>query len=312
MPLISKLKSNKVFKNFSYLTIGNAVSQVLSLVTVLKITYFFTPDDYGLFTFVTTQGLLLLALGELGIKQIIIRAIAREPERTSDLIINGSILRFLSVTGLTLIYLLFNHFFGTLDAFQVILVGACAMSHAFWHMIDYAFLGHQKMLYPSILKIVYSVLWFSSIFVLPQEYFTVNNLIYVFISLNVVQGIGFTILLKNSQLMLGPVSGFWKSTKAILNESWPYFSVMLVMIPIQSFHNIYLELNSTVDEIGFFNLARRLLAPVQMVLDYALIAAFPSLSALWVTNQKKFYNIISNGFQYFMIMGLAHQFLKQT
>ncbi|MFD2203301.1 oligosaccharide flippase family protein [Shivajiella indica] len=309
MSLISKLQNNKVFKNFSYLTIGNAVSQVLSLVTVLKITHFFTPDDYGLFTFITTQGLLLLALSELGIKQIIIRAIARDPERTSDLIINGSILRFLSVTGLTLIYLLYNHFFGTLDAFQVILVGACAMSHAFWNMLEYAFLGHQKMLFPSLLKIAYSILWFTSIFILPQAYFSVNNLIYIFILLNGVQGVGFVFLIKKNNLLIGPTSNFFKSTKAILIESWPYFSVMLVMIPIQSFHNIYLELNSTVDEIGFFNLARRLLAPVQMVLDYALIAAFPSLSALWISDKKKFYSIISNGFQYFMLVGLALTFL---
>lgn len=309
MKVIKKIKTNKVFQNFSYLTIGNAVSQVLSLVTVLKITAFFTPDDYGLFTFVTTQGLLLLALSELGIKQIIIRAIAREPERTRDLIVNGSILRFLSVTGLTLIYLIYNNFFGTLDPFQVILVGACAMSHAFWHMIEYAYLGHQKMLFPSILKIFYSIFWFLSIFILPQAYFTVNNLIFVFIFLNVVQGLGFTLLLKKNKLLLGNTSNFWISTKAILNESWPYFSVMLVMIPVQSFHNIYLELNSTVNEIGYFNLARRLLSPVQMVLDYALIAAFPSLSALWVSDKAKFNKIVTNGFQYFMLLGLTLSFL---
>ncbi|MGY6741088.1 MAG: oligosaccharide flippase family protein [Cecembia sp.] len=309
MTLIKKVKENKVFQNFSFLTIGNAVSQVLSLVTVLKITAFFTPDDYGLFTFVTTQGLLLLALSELGIKQIIIRAIAREPERTRDLIVNGSILRFLSVTGLTLIYLVYNHFFGTLDAFQVILVGACAMSHAFWNMLEYAFLGHQKMLFPSLLKIAYSILWFTSIFILPQAYFSVNNLIYIFILLNGIQGVGFVFLIKKNNLLIGPTSNFFKSTKTILNESWPYFSVMLVMIPIQSFHNIYLELNSTVDEIGFFNLARRLLAPVQMVLDYALVAAFPSLSALWISDKTKFYKIVSNGFQYFMILGLTLTFI---
>jgi O-antigen/teichoic acid export membrane protein len=310
--VIKKIKTNKVFQNFSYLTIGNAISQVLSLVTVLKITAFFTPDDYGLFTFVTTQGLLLLALSELGIKQIIIRAIARDPERTRDLIVNGSILRFLSVIGLTLIYLIYNHFLGTLDPFQVILVGACALSHAFWHMIEYAYLGQQKMLFPSVLKIVYSIFWFLSIFILPQAYFTVNNLIFVFIFLNAVQGLGFTLLLKKNKLLLGTTSNFWTSTKAILNESWPYFSVMLVMIPVQSFHNIYLELNSTVEEIGFFNLSRRLLSPVQLVLDYALIAAFPSLSALWVKDKIKFNLIIKTGFQYFIIGGATLAFLFST
>lgn len=309
MLLLQKVKNNKVFKNFSYLTIGNTISQLLSLITVLKITNYFTPIDYGLFTFITTQGLLLFALSELGIKQIIIRAISRNPEKTNDLIFNGLILRFISVFSFTGLYLTYNEIFGTLTLIQVLLIGACALGSAFWDVLEYSFLGHQKMFFPSLFKIIYSSVWFMSIFLIPGNLITVNYVVVVYILLNFLLGLACLFMMKKQNLFIGEISGFWSSTKMILSESWPYFSVMLIMIPIQSFHNIYLELNSTVDEIGYFNLSGRLLSPVQLVLDYALIAAFPSLSALWVIDKVKFHKIIKTGFQYFIIGGSTMAFL---
>jgi O-antigen/teichoic acid export membrane protein len=302
---IKKITNNKVIQNFSFMTVGNMVSQVLSLITILKITQYFAPEDFGLYTFITSQGLLLLNISDLGIQPIIVRSIARDPEKTSDLILNGLLLRILTILILTGLYIFYNNLFGTLSIQEVLLVSLCGFVNAIWTVLEYAFLGNQKMFFASFIKIIYGLLWFGFVFLLPEKLFTVYNLIFIFVLLNVFQGIGLGIYLKKKQMMQGRKSSFIISTKKILQQSWPYFSVMLIMIPVQQFYNIYLELNSTVEEIGFFNLARRFLAPVQMVLNYAILAAFPSLSALWVTDQKKFYNLLTNGFQYFLIIGMS-------
>lgn len=302
---IKKIANNKVVQNFSYMTVGNMVSQILSLITVLKITQYFAPDDFGLYTFITSQGLLLLNISDLGIQPIIVRSIARDPDKTKDLILNGLILRILTIGILTALYVIYNQLFGTLTIEEVLLVSLCGFVNAFWTVLEYAFLGNQKMFFVSLLKIIYGTLWFGFVFLLPSKSFTVYNLIFIFVILNILQAIGLGLYLKKNKMMIGVKSSFITSTKKILLQSWPYFSVMLIMIPVQQFYNIYLELNSTVEEIGFFNLARRLLAPVQMVLNYAILAAFPSLSALWITDQKKLYSILTNGFQYFLIIGMT-------
>ncbi|MCE7053274.1 oligosaccharide flippase family protein [Algoriphagus sp. AGSA1] len=291
------------------MTVGNMVSQVLALITVLKITQHFAPDDYGLYTFITSQGLLLLSISDLGIQPIIVRSIARDSNKTSDLILNGLLLRILTIVILTGLYILYNHLFGTLSIQEVLLVSLCGFVNALWTVLEYAFLGNQKMFFASAIKIIYGLLWFGFVFLLPEESFTVYNLIFIFVTLNILQGLGLAIYLRKNGMMKGQKSPFLTSTKSILIQSWPYFSVMLIMIPVQQFYNIYLELNSTVDEIGFFNLARRLLAPVQMILNYAVLAAFPSLSALWVSDQKKLYNLLTNGFQYFLISGISLAFM---
>ncbi|WP_082632328.1 oligosaccharide flippase family protein [Algoriphagus resistens] len=309
MVSITKITTNKVVQNFSFMTVGNMVSQVLALITVLKITQHFAPDDYGLYTFITSQGLLLLSISDLGIQPIIVRSIARDSNKTNDLILNGLLLRILTIAILTGLYILYNHFLGTLTIQEVLLVSLCGLVNALWTVLEYAFLGNQKMFFASAIKIIYGLLWFGSVFLLPEESFTVYNLIFIFVILNILQGLGLGIYLKKNGIMRGKKSSFLTSTKRLLIQSWPYFSVMLIMIPVQQFYNIYLELNSTVDEIGFFNLARRLLAPVQMILNYAVLAAFPSLSALWVSDQKKLYYLLTNGFQYFLIIGISLAFM---
>lgn len=304
-----KITRNKVVQNFSFMTIGNIVSQVLSLITVLKITEYFAPDDYGLYTFITSQGLLLLSISDLGIKPIIVRSIARDKEKTNDLIFNGLWLRVLTIIILTAIYILYNNLFGTLSIQEVLLISLCGFVNAIWSVLEYAFLAYQKMFSASLIKIIYGIFWFSSVWFLPQEYFSVYNLVFIFITLNILQGVVLWLLLKTKGMMKGKKLTFYDSTRELLKQSWPYFSVMLIMIPVQQFHNIYLELNSNVEEIGFFNLARKLLAPVQMVLSYAVLAAFPSLSTLWIEDKEKFRKLISNGFQYFLIIGMTLAFL---
>ena len=113
---LSNVLNNKVFRNFSYLTIGSVLAQGLSLLTILKITRIFSPSDYGLFTFIMAQGLLLLAIADLGIRNIVIRSIARKPDRTNDLIVNGAMLKVFATLALIAIYIAYNNLLGSLGA----------------------------------------------------------------------------------------------------------------------------------------------------------------------------------------------------
>ena len=104
-----KLLKNKVVLNFSYLTFGSIISQLLLLITVIKITKLLSPENYGLYSFILAQGLLLHSISDLGIKAIIIRTIARNPEKTKDLVYNGLKLRTVALILLMLIYIVYNY-----------------------------------------------------------------------------------------------------------------------------------------------------------------------------------------------------------
>jgi len=307
--LVKKIFQNKVFQNFSFLTIGSILSQLISLLTVLKITKVLHPDDYGLYTFILAQGTLLLTIGDLGIRNIIIRSIARDPNRSKDLIYNGAILRTIALLILGSLYLLYNHFLGNLGSQELIFVILFAFVSCFGKLFETAFLGHQKMLPPSIINLGFSILWFLWVFLLPAQLITVTFLFCSFLFLNGIKSLVFNFILKKQNLILGEMKAFIPSSIAILKESWPYLALVMVMLPYTRFTNNFLDINSTREQIGYFNLSERLTGPISFVMDFGLVAIFPNLSALWFSNKDKFKNFIRVGFKYYMLLGMVLCFL---
>jgi O-antigen/teichoic acid export membrane protein len=307
--MIKSIIQHKVFKNFSYLTLGTAISQVLSLLAVLKITKILLPDDYGLYTFILAQGALLLTIADLGVQTIIVRSIAREPEKTNDLVINGILLRTLALVLVGFLYVGYNYFLGNLSILELSLVFLFSLISCVGKLFEIVYIGNQKMLPPSIINLIYGFIWFALVFLLPVPFVTINNLIFVFLAINILKNLTFYFSLKRHKLLIGRVQNFWLSSKNLVYESWPYFALTLVMLPYRKFSNNFLDINSTIEEVAFYNLSDKFIGPISMILDIALIAIFPNLSALWVSNITKFKNVISEGFKYYMLLGILLSFL---
>lgn len=307
--MIKKILQHKVFKNFSYLTIGTVISQILGLVTVLKITRVLHPEDYGLYTFIMAQGMLIMYIGDLGIRNVFIRTIARDPSKTNDMVFNGLILRSLAVFILCLLYIGYNRVLGNLNTFDLVLVFAFAFVSLFGKLFETAYLGHQKMLPPALINLIFSIIWFFFVFLIPESWIEVIFLLNAFIILNLIKNAVFYLGLKKHKLLQGPIPNFFNSSKSIMKESWPYFAMMLIMLPFTKLSNNFLDINSTIEEVGFFNLSERFTGPVSIVLDLALTAIFPNLSALWVSNKIQFREVIQKSFKYYMLLGMVLCFL---
>lgn len=307
--MFNKIVQNKVFKNFSYLTIGSVVSQGLSFLTILKITKILHPDDYGLYSFILAQGALVMTIADLGIMIIVVRSIARDPNRTNDLVFNGMILRILSLIVISIIYIGYNFFLGNLSNSELWMVFIFALISSFGKLFETAFLGHQKVLPTSVINFLFSFSWFGFVFILPASIFNVNNLIISFLILNIFKNFVYYYNLKRYNLLLGKIDNFLDSSKKLLKESWPYFALTLVGIPYTKFSNNFLDINSSIDEVAFYNLSDKLTGPISMLLDMALIAVFPNFSALWVSNRKSFIERIENNFRFFMLLGIMMCFL---
>jgi O-antigen/teichoic acid export membrane protein len=309
LDVLRKLSKKKVVQNFSYLTISSVFSQLISLLTVVKISRIFAPEEYGIYTFIFAQSQLINVVGDLGMRKIIIRAISRDISRTNDLIYNGLKLRVLASIFLIFIYLTYNYFLGSLNNVQISILFLFSITGIFSNLFENAFLGQQKMLLPSLFNMGFSILWAIIIFTLPSVYFSVIILLSIqLVNGAAKSGILYTIMLKQ-RILVGQVNNFFTSSKVILKESWPYFLLFLVMLPTVYLTNNFLDINSTKAEIGYFNLSQKLMGPVSLVISIALTAIFPNFSSLWVNDEKKFYQIISVGFKYFLLFAAFLCFL---
>jgi O-antigen/teichoic acid export membrane protein len=307
--MLQKILANKVFKNFSYLTIGTILSQLISLLTILRITHLLSPAKYGVFSFLMVQGTLLLTVGDLGVRNIVIRTIARDPSRTKDLVVNGALLRSIALLILLFLYAIYNHFLGSLTSSQLVLIFVFSFVNCLSNLLENTFLGNQKMLTPSIINFAYSLLWFISVYSLPANYVNITYLFYVFLIINAIKTLLFFIFLKFQRLLVGKIENFWVSSKKLIKESWPYFILVLLMLPFSMLSNNFLDINSKVEQIGYFNLSQKLIGPVSLLIDIGLAAIFPNLSALWAKNEHQFNSYVAVGFKYFMLLALILCFL---
>lgn len=302
--MIRKILNNRVLRNFSYLTVGSIVSQLFGIFTIIKITNLFAPNDYGLYTFILSQGILLFTIADLGITNVIIRNIARDKLRTNDLVFNGALVRLIAVLILAFLYILYNSLLGSLNSLQLVFVCLFTLINCFGNLFEIVFLGHEKMLPISLIKLSFSLIWFSIVFTLSPKFINVTFLFSTFLVLNAIKAILSFIILKYKNLLNGKVQNFWISSKKTLNESWPYFILVLIMMPVNHLSNNFLEINSQIEEVGYFNLSQKLLMPIEIIFGFALSAIFPNLSNMWIKNKDRFYNIITIGFKYFVIVAL--------
>ncbi|WP_194774699.1 oligosaccharide flippase family protein [Pararhodonellum marinum] len=307
--MIKKIIQTKVFRNFSYLTIGSIISQLLMLVTVLKITNAFSTEQYGLYSFIIAQGMLVYTLSDLGVKAVTIRGIARNPLHTNDYVVNGAKIRLIALFAVVLLYLVYNNFLGQLSLLQILLLTALGLIHSTFYLFEYVFLGYQKMLVPSLIKIGHSSLWFLIVVILPKEYFTVELLLVLFIISNLIQSVILLVVLKKDGLLQGKTLNFFSSSKALLSESWPYIALMLLTLPYSYFSNNLLDINSNRDEIAYFNLAKKLMGPVQIIITFSITAIFPNISAMFEQNYAKFKGLISDGTYLFILLIALFSFL---
>ncbi|HET8962746.1 MAG TPA: lipid II flippase MurJ, partial [Chitinophagales bacterium] len=168
---------------------------------------------------------------------------------------------------------------------------------------------NQKMFPSSIINLGYSIIWFGIVFFLPSVGIEVNIIFLLYILINFVKFILYWASLKHHKLLVGHIKNFRTSSKQIVKESWPYFVLILIMLPLTSLSNNFLDINSTKEQIGYFNLSERLIGPLSLLITMMLTAIFPNLSALWVNDKAKFHNYLSKGFKIFMLVSMIFCFL---
>lgn len=300
--MVKKLFSNIVFKNFSFLTIGSVLGQLISVFTILKITSVISPGDYGLYTFLISQGLLLVKIGNLGNTNIVIRSVARDGDLAKDYMANVSLLRLLAIVALTVFYLIYNFFFGSLNTEQIGLVFLFSLFNCLSYLFEWIFTGNQKILPISVIGLVYSLLWFSIVFIVPLEKTSATMLFALYVGVNFIKCAILYFTLVSRKLIKGTAKKFKDSVMLLMKESWPYLAMILVMLPLTNLTHNFLDLNSTNEEIGYFNLAQRFIGPVGLVISMLLTALFPNLAILWERDPNKFRYNVAKGFRLYMLI----------
>jgi O-antigen/teichoic acid export membrane protein len=290
------LFANKVVKNFSFLTISNFFNQFTLVFASIKIARTLGPVDFGGYTYIYIQAILFAVIAELGLRAIVIRTIARNPERAKSIFLSAVSLQLLGLVFSASLLIIYQYYNPAIESSLIILVIANIFLINFWGNCESIWQGVQRMSIPAIINVLYSIVWVAFILISPLNNFTIVYLYKNYILIQVLQTVTlFAFLLLTKGILSGPIS-FISDVKTILSESVYYYFNALIALPTNALSNNFLEMNSSKPQLGYFNTSNRLISPVKTVTSLGFTAIFPNLSVLWINDRVNFYKKLQAGF----------------
>lgn len=287
---IDRFKGSTVIKNFATLSIGEVLGRGLNMFTNIILARWLAPEKYGVYSLVLTYIMVFYTISSLGLRQSIIRSIARN-QNNSSIYLNYSILwRIIGFAlGISIFYVYDWIYPFNLPKSIVYILLASVLAMSFSDALQNVSFGMQKVKYTSLIDVLLSFLVLITYFFFPKNYISVQNVLIVYLIFNILKVILYYWSLKKKHLITNSLDekkalSFW----SILKESLPFYVLVVFSLFTTQFPIIFLNLASNYNEIAYFNTANKLLLPITLFMNTALSALFPNMAKLYNENVQAF------------------------
>lgn len=286
----SLTSNNKILKNFSVLTLSNAFTQFLLIFTSIRIARSLDPLLFGTYNLLQLHISIFVVIASFGLRNIIIRSIARDKSIVKKIFLISMVIR--AVGFLLSIFLFCSFFFlyGSYDILLFILVIQCILSTVIFDVLESIAFGLEKMEFSGIINLLSTLFWLLTILLIPKNQISLHLIFGLLVFFNSVK----TIIYFLSIYKANYIKGFSEQNigrvevVSFLKECFPYYYLGLFTLLSNQIPLLFLQYRSGVEQIGYFNIANKVLMPINLVLTTALAAIFPNLSRLFVANYPQF------------------------
>ncbi len=302
---------NGLLKGFSVLTISNLLSQVIMMFATIRIARLLKPEFYGEYGVYLAIVSIFLVISSLGLRQIVIRQIARKPENSSELFVISLYGRLFGLIFSTLILLAYQYLKNSELTFVDFLMILSLYSLNFWDSLENVVYGNQKMETVGYFVLIFNIIWLLIIYILPINLFSIKIIFSIQISIQFLKDIIFFFILRRRYLttIRLKVHNFQDKIKQLFKESFPYYLMFTFGLVITQLPILFLSANSNIHEVAYFNASNKILLPFSLVLSSGLMTLFPHFSKLFIEDKVKFLNHVKSSFLIFTIIGSIGAFL---
>lgn len=293
-------------KNFSALAVSNILVAVLTMVSSIKIARCLEPSGYGLYNIILIQASFWGIFSAFGLRLVIIRTISRQTE-LSRYLFHKSLKIKIIPTFISIIAAILYNVITPNSHFNVILIVLLISQLVFttvWDSIESIFMGNQKMQAPGFISLFFTALWVAIVYIIPAAKINVNTMVLVQVIIQAAKTVTFYWWLKNTTLIKIQDNNYSVATKNLLKESFPYVLLALFTTIQNQIPVMFLDYNSSLHELGIFNLGYRILNPMQLLLNIAMTALFPGLSLLIVKDKENFDKTVKKVLLVILFLGI--------
>ena len=166
------------------------------------------------------------------------------------------------------------------------------------------------MEFSGIINFLSNLFWLVTILIIPSEQLTLELIFGLFVLFSSLKTFVYFFSIYKKDYIKGfkiePVGK--KQVIEFSKESFPYYYLALLTLLSNQIPLLFLEYRSGVAQIGYFNIASKVLMPINLILTTALAAVFPNLSRLFVTNYKTFIRNVKFIFILISVFSIAGAF----
>lgn len=305
----SYIKNSLFLRNFSVLTLGESVGHVINMLTNIYLARLLTPAFYGEYTLLMTYISLFYTVSALGLRQIVIRTIARNQNNSRIVFYYSVLLRLYGYVLGVIVLFVYNWIspLGMSDfLIAALLLGVFAQS--FWDAFQNVAFGMQRMEWTSIINVTGSICILLTYIVLPASVISVEMVAIIYIAWFLLKDMAYLVSLYRNHLLTRDSSNVVMESigtrKRMLKDSMPFYILSIFTMFSSQFPILFLERNSSIEEVAYFNTANKLLLPMTMLINTSLVALFPNQAQLFVENKVAFANQVKRIMSFIIGLGI--------
>lgn len=294
-----------MIKNWSVLSFSNIVQQIIGFFVLVRITRFLDTGAFGVYVVVFT----IIGVGQvfalLGLRQIVIREIARDEKYLINNWLKIVVILFCShiitaaVTTYYLIY--FENISELILIIQTIVLLFLATS---WNYFETLSFGKQDMQFPAYTGIVGSLLLIIILYIIPSRLIIITTVLNIYILSQFLRTlILFYLQVRTNYYSFDNLFNNFSSMKQLLLKSMPIYGTALLTIPITQLPILFLNFFSGKEEVAYFGLGFRLTMPLTIVSQTLINSIYPVLSKEFVSDKDKFSLTTRNYFILIILFG---------
>ena len=285
-----------ILKNFSILTTGGALSQVLGILVNILLARYLAPEQFGEYTLILTYITIFYTIASLGLNQVIIRTIARNQDNSRTVLqfsIRWRLIGFFFSLLAVLIYFLFKH--DTLnfsyDVLLGLLVGVFACS--FWDAFQNVAFGMQKVVSNSVVNVFGNMVNLLLVVMVPMRFLNLKIALFIYVGVYFLKTLIYLLCLYyNKLLTYNKDTSLRLGSSTIITECMPFYILALFSLVRNQFPVVFLKDACGSVEVAYFNTANKILQPLSM-LGYTLFrAVYPFMAKAYYDDFSRFVDIV--------------------
>jgi len=305
---MSVTKTNSFVKNFSILSAGEIISHAISMLTNILLARLLSPESFGEYTLLLTYIFIFYTVSSLGLRQVIIRLIARNQSNSKYLFYYSVFLRIIGFVFSMLVFFVYDLFYNPgLSNFLILALFAGVFVQTAWETLQNVAFGMQRMEWTSIINVVGNFFLLGLYLVLPKNYCSVIVVVVLYVFVFLLKDFAYLISLYKFHLLTGKwklKNNYWGPSRKLLAESFPFYVLAIFSLFSNQIPIIFLQNNSNLTEVAYYNTANKLMLPITMLVSTTISAVYPVFAKNYVSDMELFAKQVKNVLSLFTIIGI--------